>query len=238
MFLDRLLRRKIMHNDTAKKVMFSEEEKRFEVRKREIPGCTGEFRALFITDTHGHMTKQALDNFISDIGDVDVIFALGDMSEREQLLLKQYYADIPRYALLGNHDYYGQLEETGLPDINGKMVVINGVSFTGIYGSIKYKNTDAPMMTDEESVKVAKTLPECDILLSHDKAKKAGDEGSHAGLEGITWYLLNRQPVYHFHGHLHENMIENVANVPSIGFCRYAYISFSKEGCKVLKYFG
>ena len=57
MFLDRLLRRKIMHNDAAKKVMFSEEEKRFEVREREIPGCTGEFHVLFITDTHGHMTK-------------------------------------------------------------------------------------------------------------------------------------------------------------------------------------
>ena len=218
--------------------MFSKEEKRFYIRKREIPGCTGEFRALFITDTHSHMTKQALDDFISDIGDVDVIFALGDMSEREQLLLKQYYTDIPRYALLGNHDYYGQLEEAGLPDINGKVVVINGVSFTGIHGSIKYKNTDAPMLTDEESIKVAKTLPECDILLSHDKAKKAGDEGSHAGLEGITWYLLNRQPVYHFHGHLHENMTEDAADVPSIGFCRYAYVSFSKEGCKVLKYFG
>ena len=238
MFLERLLRRKIMHNDVAKKVMFSKEEKRFYIRKREIPGCTGEFRALFITDTHSHMTKQALDDFISDIGDVDVIFALGDMSEREQLLLKQYYTDIPRYALLGNHDYYGQLEEAGLPDINGKVVVINGVSFTGIHGSIKYKNTDAPMLTDEESIKVAKTLPECDILLSHDKAKKAGDEGSHAGLEGITWYLLNRQPVYHFHGHLHENMTEDVADVSSIGFCRYAYVSFSKEGCNVLKYFG
>lgn len=238
MFLDRLLRRKIMHNDVAKKVMFSKEEKRFEVREREIPGCTGEFRALFITDTHGHMTKQALDDFISDIGDVDVIFALGDMSEREQLLLKQYYTDIPRYALLGNHDYYGQLEETGLLDISGKVVVVNGVSFTGIHGSIKYKNTDAPMLTDEESIKVSKTLPECDILLSHDKAKKAGDEGSHAGLEGITWHLLNRQPVYHFHGHLHENMTEDAADVPSIGFCRYAYVSFSKEGCKVLKYFG
>lgn len=55
MFLDRLLRRKIMHNDTAKKVMFSELEKRFEVREREIPGCTGQFRALFITDTHSQI---------------------------------------------------------------------------------------------------------------------------------------------------------------------------------------
>lgn len=55
MFWDRLLRRKIMHNNTVKKVMFSEEEKRFEVREREIPGCTGEFRALFITNTHSQI---------------------------------------------------------------------------------------------------------------------------------------------------------------------------------------
>lgn len=80
-----------MHNNAAKKVMFSEEEKRFCIRKRELPGCIGKFNALFITDTHSHMTKRALDDFISDIGSVDVIFVLGDMSEREQLLLKNYY---------------------------------------------------------------------------------------------------------------------------------------------------
>lgn len=227
-----------MHNNAAKKVMFSEEEKRFCIRKRELPGCIGKFNALFITDTHSHMTKRALDDFISDIGSVDVIFVLGDMSEREQLLLKNYYEKVPKYALLGNHDYYGQLEETGLPNINGKVAVINGVSVTGIYGSIRYKNTDAPMLTNEESIKITKTLPECDILLSHDKAKKAGDEGSHAGLEGINWYLINRQPAYHFHGHLHENMVEEFADIPSVGFCRYAYVAFSKEDCKVLKYFG
>ena len=40
MFLDRLLRRKIMHNNTAKKVMLSEEEKSFYICKREInPEC-------------------------------------------------------------------------------------------------------------------------------------------------------------------------------------------------------
>lgn len=238
MFLNELLKRKIMHNDVAKNIILSEEENRFWVRKREIPGCTGEFYALFITDTHGHMTKQAFDEFISDIGEVDVIFALGDMSERDQLLLKQYYIGTPKYALLGNHDYYGQLEETGLSDISGKVTVINGVSFTGIHGSIKYKDTDAPMLTDEESVKIAETLPRCDVLLSHDKAKKTEDVGSHSGLDGITWYLLNQQPAYHFHGHIHENMTENVADVPSIGFCRYAYVRFSKEGCEILKYYG
>lgn len=37
MFLDRLLRRKIMHNNAAKKVMFPEEEKSFCIRKRKIP---------------------------------------------------------------------------------------------------------------------------------------------------------------------------------------------------------
>lgn len=55
MFLDRLLRRKIMHNNAAKKVMFPEEEKSFCIRKREIPGCTGQFRALFITNTHSQI---------------------------------------------------------------------------------------------------------------------------------------------------------------------------------------
>ena len=150
-------------------------------------------------------------------------------------IAKKYKALI--YGILGNHDYDGQLEEMDIPNFEGKMIEFNGVTFTGMHGSFKYKNSDAPMLTNEESIELAKILPTCDIFLTHDKARTNNEENSHSGLEGITQYILDKKPEYHIHGHLHENMNENIGGISSLGFCRYAYIEVSKNGLKIKKIF-
>lgn len=93
------------------------------------------------------------------------------------------------------------------------------------------------MLTNEESIELAKILPTCDIFLTHDKARTNNEENSHSGLEGITQYILDKKPEYHIHGHLHENMNENIGGISSLGFCRYAYIEVSKNGLKIKKIF-
>lgn len=193
-----------------------------------------------ITDTHCHMRKEQIEDFLSDIEDkIDIVFILGDMSERDMFVAKEiakkYKALI--YGILGNHDYDGQLEEMDIPNFEGKMIEFNGVTFTGMHGSFKYKNSDAPMLTNEESIELAKILPTCDIFLTHDKARTNNEENSHSGLEGITQYILDKKPEYHIHGHLHENMNENIGGISSLGFCRYAYIEVSKNGLKIKKIF-
>ena len=186
------------------------------------------------------MRKEQIEDFLSDIEDkIDIVFILGDMSERDMFVAKEiakkYKALI--YGILGNHDYDGQLEEMDIPNFEGKMIEFNGVTFTGMHGSFKYKNSDSPMLTNEESIELAKILPTCDIFLTHDKARTNNEENSHSGLEGITQYILDKKPEYHIHGHLHENMNENIGGISSLGFCRYAYIEVSKNGLKIKKIF-
>lgn len=48
------------------------------------------------------------------------------------------------------------------------------------------------MLTNEESIELAKILPTCDIFLTHDKARTNNEENSHSGLEGITQYILDK----------------------------------------------
>lgn len=210
------------------------------IQEKPIPNCKNAFHILIITDTHCHMRKEQIEDFLSDIEDkIDIVFILGDMSERDMFVAKEiakkYKALI--YGILGNHDYDGQLEEMDIPNFEGKMIEFNGVTFTGMHGSFKYKNSDAPMLTNEESIELAKILPTCDIILTHDKARTNNEENSHSGLEGITQYILDKKPEYHIHGHLHENMNENIGGISSLGFCRYAYIEVSKNGLKIKKIF-
>lgn len=208
-----------------------------------FPNCTASLYALIITDTHCHMTPEQFNEFLKDVEQIDVVFSLGDVDtvDFKTLNNNERLKNVPKYGLLGNHDEMSQLENTGFSSLHGKTVIINGFCFAGIEGSIKYKETmyPAPMLTDEESLEIAKELPPCDVLLTHDKAKldKNAKDFVHAGLPGITWYLQNKRATLHIHGHLHENMKEDINGVTSYGIARYAYIIFEKDGMKILKNF-
>ena len=201
---------------------------------------TRPFRALIITDTHGHI-RNSLHTFLEDVENVDIIFTLGDIDFRDHEELKNIkkIKDIPKFGVLGNHDYFNDLKNNGIESIHGKLITYNGIRITGMYGSYKYKNTDAPMLTDEESEQFAALIPECDLFLTHDWNKhKEIKNDSHKGLSGITKYILRCQPKYHIHGHIHENIEEKIGITTSIGFCRYAYIEFQKDGIHILKKYG
>lgn len=201
---------------------------------------TRPFRALIITDTHGHI-RNSFHTFLEDVENVDIIFTLGDIDFRDHEELKNIkkIKDIPKFGVLGNHDYFNDLKNNGIESIHGKLITYNGIRITGMYGSHKYKNTDAPMLTDEESEQIAILLPECDLFITHDWGKHE-EMNNHAkkGLTGITKYINRQKPIYHIHGHIHENIEEKLDTTISIGFCRYAYIEFQKDGIHILKKYG
>lgn len=203
-----------------------------------FPKCTQPLSVLFITDTHGHLTKEKLDCFLNDINTIDAIFLLGDISDKDHVTIQDNIKlkNIKKYGILGNHDYYGMLEEYNVMDLNGNVVNINEVSFCGIHGSIRYKSSDAPMLTNKESLEIAESFPKCDILVTHDKAGYNNTViDPHGGLYGIMWYIKNHHPAYHIHGHLHEDMEEKIGRTSSIGICRCAYARIDKYGMKILK---
>lgn len=215
--------------------------------KEKFPNCTEPLYVLIITDTHGHVRTENLNDFLSDITQIDVIFTLGDIEYRDFEIINNHpqLGKIKKYGLLGNHDYFSVLKDCGVESIHGQKIELNGISFTGMYGSIRYKSQNTPMFTDEESIQIATLLPDCDIFLTHDKAKvKEWDENksrwsfAHSGMFGIGNYIKEQKPVYHIHGHLHENMQEEINGILSVGIGRYAYLKIDKSGMEIIKYFG
>lgn len=215
-------------------------------KEQKFSNCEKEIRILLITDTHDHVAAHPnqLEDFLFDVQDIDAVLILGDISQRDFEIICNHekLSGIPMYGVLGNHDYSSILDEYNVERLHCKKATIGGIVFAGMDGSIKYKDTDSPMYTDEESLRIADCIPDCDVFITHDRAKvrelKETESYAHGGMLGIGRYITNRKPAYHLHGHLHENMTEDIAGCTSLGFCRYAYLKFDKTGMEILKVFG
>ena len=160
----------------------------------------------------------------------DVIVTLGDISVQDLRVIKKT-ADtlgIPVIGICGNHDEVDALAKVGIEDLHGRSKTINGVSFAGIGGSLRYKPSDNMFLSQRESIDVAKKLPKADVLITHDKAYTGWSytgwfvdtraqyaKDPHAGLVGITKYICKNKPKYHLYGHLHHRMAEETHGTTS-----------------------
>ncbi len=164
-------------------------------------------KLLLISDTHGCLKYDDTKRNILKKQDPDAVFCMGDLFLDELLMIKAWFMQrsIPVYGIPGNHEPKRYINEAGLINLHGKSCEIAGFRIAGFGGSIRYKqNNDLCMMTDEESVSFAKTIPQADVLISHSPYKIKTNDITHSGLEGISWYLEKHAPLYHFYGHLHQ----------------------------------
>lgn len=160
-------------------------------------------RALVVSDGHGCLTDCDF-----PICDIDVCFLLGDLSLRDIEIVKEKIGETPIYGVLGNHDGFELYDRCGIENIHGRVIEINGVKIAGMQGSFRYKNTNFPFYTDEESVAIAEKLPPADILISHDSPKHfhGSDDWAHSGLEGISHYCKKYNVPLNIHGHFHDSV--------------------------------
>lgn len=148
----------------------------------------------------------------------DVIVTLGDISIQDLHVIKNTAdaLEIPVIGVCGNHDEVDALVKVGIEDIHGKSQTINGVSFAGMGGSLRYKPSGNMFLSQRESIEVAAALPKADVFITHDKpytgwfvdTKSQYAKDPHAGLVGITKYIRKNRPKYHLYGHLHQRMTE------------------------------
>jgi Icc-related predicted phosphoesterase len=173
--------------------------------------------ALVIADTHGCLRESDIPKDV----DYDVCLLLGDVYDNDlKVLLPCIHSNV--YGILGNHDGFGTLSRFDVGNLHGGMVEINGVKIAGLQGSIKYKNADMPLYTDEESDDVADILPLADILISHDSPKYVfgTNDFAHSGLTGITKYCEKHNIPLNLHGHHHENKTTFLEN-GTTSICTY-----------------
>lgn len=142
-----------------------------------------------------------------DYKGVEAVFLLGDIEPYYLKTIKERFMELPIFGVHGNHDTYGDLERHGITNVHDQRVWLNNYSIIGLEGSMRYKKGNAPLYTEEEVLKITRYFPHVDIILSHNSPKDVHDQPdlAHQGFEGLTRYILNKKPIFHFHGHQHKN---------------------------------
>lgn len=173
-------------------------------------------RILFITDTHNCLAyTDKYINYLKSIKetDYDICLLLGDMSGLDIDAVKSLIPKEKLFGIVGNHDSVNSMEVNNITNINGKVIECKGVKIAAIMGSNRYKSGDYGMLTQDESLEIAESMEEADILVSHDKAYIWDrNDNVHDGLKGITYYIYKNHIPIHFHGHLHEEFEEELKN--------------------------
>jgi len=190
-------------------------------------------KLLCIADLHNY-TQSELDK-IKKL-QYDVCFLLGDIPDEalKEILrivgetpcyeLKEHRYDrnsLKIYAIEGNHDAKGTLEQCGIKCIDRSFLKINGYRIWGLSGSSRYKyggyTDNLAMLTQEESLEVCRTESrrlrknggerKCDILISHDSMYRlfSQDDPAHIGLKGISKFIKRNKVKLHIFGHHHQN---------------------------------
>lgn len=174
-------------------------------------------KILVIADTHNCLTEEELEGKAAD-----VCLLLGDLSGRDMRIIKRNIKTMPIYGVLGNHDDWDLYETYGVENIHGNAVEVRGVKIAGLQGSIRYKSTDCPLYTDEESSQIAEAMSTADILISHDSPKNLHGEWDfvHSGLQGVTDYCKKYNVPLNLHGHHHVNE-KNVLSNGTLSVCCY-----------------
>lgn len=124
----------------------------------------------------------------------------------------------PKIGIHGNHDAV-KLEnkdwflEYGIENLHLKIKEINGISFLGFNGNMKYVFAESMQEVQNEFMEECRhelnqlmKMPKVDIIITHYPSFGILDkpeDTSHRGLQAIKTYIRKNQPQYHFHGHIH-----------------------------------
>lgn len=142
--------------------------------------------------------KTVAENFI------DVIVTLGDL-DLLQIRELETIVDIPKLGVYGNHCSGSYMESVGLVNMHLNVVTIQGITFGGFEGSVRYKESPyAKMYTQEQASEMLKDFPHVDVMLAHCPPYGINDDNrelSHTGFVGLRKYIEEQNPAYLLHGH-------------------------------------
>lgn len=196
---------------------------------------------LFVADTHDGLYNEELEAIIEYINNnrivLDGIISCGDVTSLDfYRLIASGLSNIPNYPIygvLGNHDMWNTQKNYSVVDLSEKAKEIYGVTFTGLSGSVRYKNEDCPMMTQEESLERAEDIPDADIFITHDKPLFSEDiikEDAHSGLKGIGKYIEeHKRCKLHIYGHMHEFSISKRKGCTSVCIYKWCLANINEQ---------
>lgn len=160
---------------------------------------------------------------------VDLVVTLGDL-ERQDLLGLLEVVNIPKLGVYGNHDSGNYMDELGIINMHLKTVSYRGITFGGLQGCVRYKESpDAIMSTQEETWKMMAGFPGVDIFLTHCPPRGVNDEEevAHQGFDALRDYVEKMKPKFLLHGHTYpteETMVRKLGDTEIIYVHKYKII--------------
>ena len=124
--------------------------------------------------------------------------------------------DLPKLGVYGNHDG-AYMAALGITDLHLRRVELDGVSFAGFEGCVRYR--EGPhQYTQEEASALARGLPPADVLVCHAPPAGINDEPgdrAHEGFDGLREWVRANVPRLVLHGHTHPRPGGGVRRVGS-----------------------
>ena len=151
----------------------------------------------------------------------DLILSCGDLKADYLTFL----VTMGRARLLyvhGNHDgSYASFPPEGCENIDGHLVIFNGVRILGLGGCLWYHDGPHQYTEKQMSRRIAgvrrsiKKAGGVDIVVTHAPPKGLGDMDSpaHHGFEALVGLIETYRPKYLIHGHTHLNYGVNIPRV-------------------------
>ena len=133
----------------------------------------------------------------------DAVVLLGDL-EPEWLDQLGRFGDLPVMGVYGNHDDGRYLEARNTTDLHLTSAEVGDVTFTGFQGCVRYKRGAPLQYTQQEARRLARRLPDADVLLSHAPPRgvhEEPDDRAHEGFAGLRDYVERHAPRLVLHGH-------------------------------------
>ncbi len=165
----------------------------------------------------------------------DLILSCGDLKAEYLTFL----VTMSRARLLyvhGNHDGgYSSRPPEGCDDIDGHLIVYDGVRILGLGGSYWYN--DGPHQYTEKQMQLrvdrlrraVKKVGGVDIVITHAPPRGMGDlaDPAHRGFESFVRLIDGYQPKFFLHGHVHLNY--GIAMPRVIEYCETKIINVSER---------
>jgi uncharacterized protein len=133
----------------------------------------------------------------------DVIVTLGDL-EADWLDPLSRFPTVPILGVYGNHDDGHYLEAANRRDLHLRGTTLDGVTFAGFEGCVRYKRGAPHQYSQDEAHKLARDLPAADVLLAHSPPRGIHDEAddrAHEGFDALRGYIERHEPRLVLHGH-------------------------------------
>jgi hypothetical protein len=145
----------------------------------------------------------------------DVVLLLGDIPSLMVSRINRAY-NCTKLGVMGNHCHPSNFDDTNIINMHNKVKEINGITFAGFEGSPYYKDRPFGQHTEEEAKTFIRKIgsEHINILMTHSNPAY-GDmdlDHAHRGFMAFNELLFNNQMDYHFHGHLHDPFVRNVAD--------------------------